>query len=84
MSCGPSSVTCIARSGGTGEENMSSQTLELEGYAPQRDPVAVQVRQVTPGYLRAMRIPVLRGRDIVESDAEVLLLSENLAREPGN
>ena len=26
----------------------SSQTLELEGYAPQRDPVAVQVRQITP------------------------------------
>ena len=47
----------------------SSQTLALEGYAPQRDQVAVQVRQVRPGYLRAMGIPVLRGRDIVESDA---------------
>ena len=58
----------------------SSQTLELEGYAPQRDPVAVQVRQVTPGYLRAMRIPVLRGRDIVESDAEVLLVSAEAAK----
>jgi hypothetical protein len=28
-------------------------------YPPQRTPVAVQVRQVTPGYLRAMGIPVL-------------------------
>jgi putative ABC transport system permease protein len=58
----------------------SSQTLELEGYPPQREPVAVQVRQITPGYLRAMRIPVLRGRDIVESDAEVLLVSADAAK----
>ena len=58
----------------------SSQTLHLEGYAPQRDPVAVQVRQITPGYLRAMGIPVLRGRDVVDSDAEVLLVSEDAAK----
>ena len=58
----------------------SSQTLHLEGYPPQRDPVAVQVRQINPGYLRAMRIPVLRGRDIVESDAEVLLVSQDAAK----
>ena len=58
----------------------SAQTLELEGYPPQRDPVAVQVRQITPGYLRAMGIPVLRGRDIVESDAEVLLVSRDAAK----
>jgi predicted permease len=58
----------------------SSQTLDLEGYPPQRDPVAVQVRQITPGYARAMGIPVLRGRDIVESDAEVLLVSANAAK----
>jgi putative ABC transport system permease protein len=58
----------------------SAQTLELEGYPSPRDPVAVQVRQITPGYLRAMRIPVLRGRDIVESDAEVLLVSRAAAK----
>jgi len=58
----------------------SSQTLELEGYAPQRDPVAVQVRQITLGYLRAMRIPVLRGRDIVENDSEVMLVSRDAAK----
>ncbi|MBI4486751.1 MAG: FtsX-like permease family protein [Acidobacteria bacterium] len=58
----------------------SSQTLHLEGYPPQREPVAVQVRQITPGYLRAMGIPVLRGRDIVESDAEVLLVSADAAK----
>ena len=58
----------------------SAQTLELEGYAPQREPVALQIRQMTPGYLRAMGIPVLRGRDIVESDAEVLLVSRDAAK----
>ena len=58
----------------------SSQTLHLEGYPPQRDPMAVQVRRINPGYLRAMGIPVLRGRDIVESDAEVLLVSRDAAK----
>ena len=61
-------------------EDGSAQTLDLEGYPPQRDPVAVQARQITPGYLRAMRIPVLRGRDIVDSDAEVLLVSPDAAK----
>ncbi len=58
----------------------SSQTLLFEGYPPQRKPVAVQVRQITAGYLRAMRIPVLRGRDVVDSDAEVLLVSQDAAK----
>jgi predicted permease len=58
----------------------SSQTLTLEGYPPQREPVAVQVRQITPGYLRVMRIAVLRGRDILDSDAEVLLVSQDAAK----
>jgi predicted permease len=58
----------------------SAQTLALEGYPPQRDPVAVQVRQITPGYVRAMGIPVLRGRDVLDSDAEVLLVSQDAAK----
>jgi predicted permease len=56
----------------------SGQPLLLEGYPPQRR--TVPVRQVLPGYLRAMGIPVLRGRDIVESDAEVLLVSQEAAK----
>jgi putative ABC transport system permease protein len=58
----------------------SSQTLLLEGYASQRDPVTVQARQITPGYLRAMRIPLLQGRDILENDGEVLLVSREAAK----
>jgi putative ABC transport system permease protein len=57
----------------------SAQTLNLEGYLPAH-PVAVQVRQITPGYLRAMRIPVLRGRDVVDSDEEVMLVSRDVAK----
>jgi len=58
----------------------SSQSLALEGYAPQRDPVAVQVRQIRPGYLRAMGIPLLGGRDVLDSDADVLLVSQDAAK----
>src|SRR5262249_43501363 len=58
----------------------SSQTLKLEGYPPQRVPIALQVRQINAGYMRAMRIPVLRGRDIVENDAEVMLVSVDAAK----
>jgi predicted permease len=60
----------------------SSQTLALEGSAApaQADPVAVQVRQITPGYLRAMRIPVLRGRDVADGDGDVLLVSREAAK----
>jgi predicted permease len=57
-----------------------SQTLALEGFPSQREPTAVQVRQITPGYLRAMGIRVLRGRDVVDGDAEVLLVSEGVAK----
>ena len=57
-----------------------SQTLALEGYSSHREPATLQVRQITPGYLRAMGIPVLRGRDAVDSDAEVLLVSREAAK----
>jgi putative ABC transport system permease protein len=57
-----------------------AQPLGPEGYAPQQNPVAVQVRQISPGYLRAMGIPVLRGRDVLDSDADVLLVSQDAAK----
>ena len=57
-----------------------SQPLGPEGYAPQQNLVTVQVRQISPGYLRAMGIPVLRGRDVLDSDADVLLVSEDAAK----
>ena len=44
-----------------------------------RDQPTVEVRKITPGYLRAMTIPVLRGRDVTEKDREVLLVSRAAA-----
>jgi predicted permease len=51
----------------------------------QRDRVQCRARAAGPGYLATMGIPVLRGRDIAESDREgaprVVLVNETLARE---
>jgi predicted permease len=58
----------------------SAQILGLEGQGPRRDAAVVQVRQITPGYLRAMGIPVLRGRDVADTDTEVLLISQEAAK----
>ena len=57
-----------------------AQILGLEGQGPRRDAPVVQVRQIGPGYLRAMGIPVLRGRDVADSDTNVLLISQATAK----
>ncbi|HKP15148.1 MAG TPA: ABC transporter permease [Gemmatimonadaceae bacterium] len=60
----------------------SAQPLEREGSvegSPGDKPV-VQVRHITRGYLRAMRIPLLRGREIDENDLDVLLISQGAAK----
>jgi putative ABC transport system permease protein len=59
----------------------SVQPIEREGGAsgsPTR--TVVHVRRITPGYLRAMRIPLLHGRDIIASDGDVLLVSQSAAK----
>jgi predicted permease len=55
----------------------SVQPIVLEGHAEllPRDQPTVEVRKITPGYLRAMNITVLRGRDVADSDVEVMLVS---------
>lgn len=63
----------------------SHQPISIEGQPvlPMADQPEVDVRLVSAGYLRALRIPVLRGRDITESDVTgstpVVLISESLA-----
>ena len=57
-----------------------TQPLGPEGYTPQQNPVSVQVRQISPGYLRAMGIPIVRGRDVLDSDETVLLVSQDAAK----
>jgi putative ABC transport system permease protein len=48
----------------------SRQPFSIEGRppAPMADLPEVEVRLTSPGYLEAMKIPVLRGRDLSESD----------------
>jgi putative ABC transport system permease protein len=64
----------------------SHQPFSIEGrpMLPMADQPEVDVRLISPGYLRAMRVPVVRGRDFADSDAAgrpgVALISEGLAR----
>jgi predicted permease len=60
----------------------SVQPVVLEGRPEllPRDQPTVEVRKITPGYLRAMEIPVLRGRDVTDPDTEVLLVSRSAAK----
>jgi predicted permease len=60
----------------------SVQPIVLEGRPEllPRDQPTVQVRAATPEYVKVMRIPVIRGRDFVDSDVESLLVSRNAAK----
>src|SRR6185436_6431661 len=60
----------------------SVQPLVVEGKTEllPRDQPTVQVRKITPGYLKTLRIPLLRGRDVAENDVEVMLVSRSAAR----
>jgi predicted permease len=59
----------------------SVQPIVLEGRAEllPRDQPTVEVRKVTRDYLRTMRIPIIAGRDVADSDAEVMLVSRSAA-----
>jgi putative ABC transport system permease protein len=60
----------------------SVQPIVLEGHTElvSRDQPTVNVRKVTPGYLATMRVPLLRGRDVTESDTEVMVVSQGAAK----
>jgi predicted permease len=60
----------------------SVQPIVLEGHAEllPRDQPTVEVRKITPGYLRAMTIPLLKGRDVADGDVEVMLVSRSAAK----
>ena len=64
----------------------SHQPFSIEGRPVQQmaDQPEVDVRLISPGYLRAMHIPILRGRDLTDADASgrpgVALISDSLAR----
>ena len=60
----------------------SVQAVVLEGSAEAlpRDQPTAAIRKISPGYLEAMRIPLLRGRDVNPSDGDVVLVSRSAAR----
>jgi putative ABC transport system permease protein len=63
-------------------EGGSVQPIVVEGRPelPSREQPTVQVRAVTPGYLKAMGIPLLRGRDVAREDGEVMLVGRATAK----
>lgn len=64
----------------------STQPFSMEGQPvlPMADQPEVAVREITPGYLRSMHIPLLSGREINAGDAAdrpaVVLISESFAK----
>ena len=45
-----------------------------------RDQPTAAVRKITPGYLKTMRIHLLRGRDVADTDTDVMLVSRGAAK----
>ncbi len=68
-------------------EGGSNQPVAVEGrpVVPMSEQPEVSVRVVTPGYFQAMRIPLLEGRDIQDSDtansAAVVVVSKAMANQ---
>ena len=60
----------------------SVQPIVLEGRPEllPRDQPTVQVRTSSRDYAKVMQIPIVRGRDFVDSDVESVLVSRNAAR----
>jgi len=65
----------------------SHQPIQLEGkpVVPMAEQPEVDVRLISPGYMGAMHIPLIRGREFNDSDVvgqpNAILISQSMARE---
>ncbi|PYX28340.1 MAG: ABC transporter permease [Acidobacteria bacterium] len=65
----------------------SHQPIAVEGrpLVPMSEQPEVDVRLTTPGYIAALHIPILRGRDLSDTDRAgtpaVVMISESMARQ---
>lgn len=64
--------------------NQETRSIQIEGYAtPQGEDVHVEAPQITPGYLQALGIPLIAGRDFAEADTQqtqkMALVNQNFA-----
>jgi putative ABC transport system permease protein len=65
----------------------SHQPISIEGHpvVPMSEQPEVDVRLISSGYMGALRIPILRGRDLSNTDIAgrqaVILISESMARQ---
>jgi predicted permease len=68
----------------TGNNNSSVIGIVGRALAPGENPPVPGRNTITPGYLQAMRIPLIQGRDISDSDGpdapKVVLIDQFLAR----
>ena len=64
----------------------SHQPIQIEGQPvlPMADQPEVDVRLISPGYMRSMRTPILRGRDFSDQDVAgrpaTILVSQSMAQ----
>jgi putative ABC transport system permease protein len=63
-------------------EGGSVQPIVVDGKPEllPRDQPTVAVRRVMPGYVQALGVPLLRGRDVSDGDVDVILVSRSAAR----
>jgi len=69
----------------SGEESHQPVQIEGQPVVPMSDQPEVDVQMISPGYMRAMRIPLLHGRDFDDSDVvgrpAVVLISQSMAKQ---
>lgn len=52
---------------------------DVDVARPGEDPIKVAQNEVSPGFLAAMAIPILAGRDFVEGDRHAVIVNQTLA-----